>query len=287
MPWMRVRCLVHLGLLGVLLAGPLAAVEAVTGTGSLVELGAQTSTSVLTLRGLFEKEIDEKLPDSAAEPQALLVHRMFKEMLGKHLSEQVPSRGLRYTSLDGHQQPRTYSGRLFLPSRKPGSAPTRVPLVLYQHGTETKRTTAPYFNQGAEAMLGALGAQVGGLAVAMPDGDGMGADPSPEPHAYCQQTPTARCLLDLARAIKGSGTSIFDGKNYIWDGRLFIMGYSEGGYIALAAVKAITLDPACRDLNLTGAACLAGPFDLPRMVQTLLSPDAPPYTFPYIPAYLR
>jgi hypothetical protein len=158
--------------------------------------------------------------------------------------------------------------------------------VLYQHGTETRRTFTPYYNQGDETMLGALGAEAGGFAVAMPDGDGMGADPSLERHAYCHEATTARCLLDLARAIEGSRDRIFDGINYVWDGRLFIMGYSEGGYIALAAVKALSTDPAFRDLKLTGAACMGGPFDLARMVRTLLKDDGQPYTRPYIPAYL-
>ena len=286
MPWLAFRHLTPLGLLGALLSVPMAGAQTSPGPGSLLALQDPAYTSVLTLKGLFEKEINDKLAGWASGPEVQAMHKTFNKMLVQHLSEQVPSRGLQYTSVDAHQHPRLYSGRLFLPSRVPGSAPTRLPLVLYQHGTEPRRATAPYYNQGAEAMLGALGAQVGGLAVAMPDGDGMGADPSPEPHAYCQQTTTARCLLDMARAIEGSGTRLFDGRNYVWDGRLFLMGYSEGGYIALAAVKALTTDPACQDLKLTGAACMAGPFDLARMVHTVLKPDAPPFSRPFIVAYL-
>lgn len=50
-----------------------------------------------------------------------------------------------------------------------------------------------------------------------------------------------------------------------WDGRLFLVGYSEGAYAALAAVKEFETHGetyAAAGLRLTGSACMAGPFDL-------------------------
>jgi len=53
---------------------------------------------------------------------------------------------------------------------------------------------------------------------------------------------------------------------YAWDGRLFVLGYSEGGYTALAAVKELETHAAeyaaKGNIRLTGSACMAGPFDL-------------------------
>jgi hypothetical protein len=253
--------------------------------GTLVDLQPVTATPVRDWNQLFLERVTKDLPDRGEGFQELAPFSLFQHLARTCLLERVPSMGLTYTSLDSHQHPRLYSGRIFLPSRT-GSAPSRVSLVVYQHGTETRKRDTPYFNRGAETMLGALGAEIGGFAVAMPDGDGMGADPSPERHAYCHEATTARCLLDLVRAIEGSGDRIFDGINYVWDGRLFIMGYSEGGYIALAAVKALSTDPAWADLRLDGAACMGGPFDLPRMVRTLLGGTESTYSRPYIPAYL-
>ena len=253
--------------------------------GTLVEVQEVKFTSVREWNDQFQHKLVTDLQARGDAFQTFGPLTVFRQMLQGYVSELVPSMGLRYASEDASQRPRTYSGRLFLPSRKAGSAPTRVPLVLYQHGTETRRTYTPYFNQGDETMLGALGAEAGGFAVAMPDGDGMGADPSQEPHAYCHEATTARCLLDLARAIETSGTRIFDGLNYVWDGRLYLLGYSEGGYITLAAVKALSTDPAWKDLKVTGAACMGGPFDLAKMVRTLLQ-GGETYTRPYIPTYL-
>ena len=274
------------GFLLALLPWSLKAEEAAPQPGTLVELQDTAYGSVQHWKAQFDQTSRKDLAGAAPELRAFGPQAIFRLAIKHYLSERIPSLGLKYASVDSHGNPRIYSGRLFLPSRKIGSGPTRLPLVIYQHGTETQRKATPYFNAGSETMLGALGAETGGLAVAMPDGDGMGADPSPERHAYCHEATTARCLLDLARAIEHSRDRIFDGINYVWDGRLFIMGYSEGGYIAMAAVKALTTDPACADLKLDGAACMGAPFDLPRMVRSLLRADAKPYSRPYIPTYL-
>ena len=273
-------------LLGSLLGPPLGAEEARVSPGTLLDLQEVKFTPVKAWNQRFREKATADLGAGAEAFGGFAPQKVFKELIQNYLAETVPSMGLTYASVDAHGHPRIYSGRLFLPSHVAGSVPTRLPLVIYQHGTETQRNFTPYYNGGAETMLGALGAEANRFAVAMPDGDGMGADPSPERHAYCHELTTSQCLIDMIRAIEGSGTRIFDGINYVWDGRLFIMGYSEGGYIALAAVKALAMNPAYRDIKLTGAACMGGPFDLAQTTRLLFQDGAAPYTRPYIPAYL-
>lgn len=268
------------------LGSPLAADDPVPVPGTLMELQEVRYTPMKEWNDRFTDKIKTDLGARAADFTAFGPQLVFRQMVQAYMADAVPSMGLKYSSVDSHGHPRIYSGRLFLPSRPPGSAPTRVPLVMYMHGTETRKAYVPYNNGGDETMLGALGAEASGFAVAMPDGDGMGADPSRERHAYCHGITTAKCLIDMIRAILGSGGQIFDGINYVWDGRLFIMGYSEGGYIALAAVKELGTNPAYRDLKLTGAACMGGPFDFANFTKGLLKAGAAPYDRPYIPGYL-
>lgn len=265
------------------LSGPLAA--AVPGT--LLELGKLEQEPVRVLSTEFAAKLQQDLGSRAADFATFGPKAVFQQMLQEHLTGSVRSRGVKYASVDSHGHPRTYSGRVFLPDRAAGTPPAQVPLVIYQHGTETRRTFTSYYGKGDETLFGALGAALCGFAVAMPDGDGMGADPSPEKHAYCQGKTTATCLIDLIRAVQGDvgGQRIFDEDNYVWDGRLFIVGYSEGGYIALAAVQELATNPAYRDLRLTGAACMGGPFDFAKATRELLAEARTPYSRPYIPAY--
>ena len=256
--------------------------------GDLLTLGEVEYTP---FKGLTEDYYAELKKDLASRDQdwkdfgpAVVFQQMFQE----HVADTVPSRGFTYASVDSHGHPRTYSGRVYLPPHKQGTPPVKVPLVVYQHATETRRNFTPYYKKGDETMLGALAADIGGFVVAMPDGDGMGADPSTEMHAYCHNKTGATCLVDCIRAVMDeteNGDEVFDNVNYVWDGRTFIVGYSEGGYLAMAAVRELTTNPKYKDVVLTGAAAMAGPFNFYASTTTLLKDDKNGYDRPYIPAY--
>ena len=279
------RWLVGFGLLLAALGPRLRAEADIPVPGTLMEVQEVESTPVKTWNQRLAEKMKADLGSRAGDFSGFGPQLVFKHMLQAYLGARIPSLGLTYASVDSHGHSRIYSGRMFLPSRAAGAAPTRLPLVIYQHGTETRRYFTPFNNGGDETMLGALGAEVGRFAVAMPDGDGMGIDPSPSMHAYCHEQTTAQCLIDMIQAIEGSEQRIFDGINYVWDGRLFIMGYSEGGYIGMAAIKELGRNPAYAGIHLTGAACMGGPFDLGKFTRSVLQ-DANPYSRPYIPAYL-
>jgi len=255
--------------------------------GTILELGPMDHVPLQELRQDFSRKLKKDLDARADDFRNYTPEVVFQQMILQNLANAVPSRRVRYASADAKGNPRTYSGRVYLPTHKPGTAPTPLPLVIYQHATETRRTFTSYFGKGEESVFGALAAEAFKFAVAMPDGDGMGADPSPEKHAYCHGPTTSACLIDMIYAVRDGapGMAVFDGENYVWDGRLFIVGYSEGGYIAMAAVKELSTNPAYKDLKLTGAACMGGPFHFATALRDLLKNGAPPYDKPYIPAY--
>jgi pimeloyl-ACP methyl ester carboxylesterase len=256
--------------------------------GTLLELGPVEVTPVRDLDRQYLAEIQRDLGARFAKFKDLPPMTVFLQLIKEHLVNAVPSRKVRYASVDESGRERIYSGRVFLPSRKAADPPREVPLVLYQHGTEVKRGAVPFNREGEETVFGALAAELCGFAVAMPDGDGMGADPSPRMHAYCSAETTARCALDMIRAVRGElgDKRIFDDVNYIWDGETYLVGYSEGGYITMAMLKELATHPALADIRLNGAACMGAPLDLARMVRALVAEKTAPYSRPYIPAYL-
>lgn len=256
-------------------------------SGTLVALGEVETVPVKDLNLQYLKTLKRDLTARSEHARTLSPMAVFQQVIQEHIASSVPSRKVLYRSTDAQGSARTYSGRVFLPSRKPGDPPREVPLVIYQHATETRRDAVPSSLKGEETMFGALAAEGCGFAVAMPDGDGMGADPSGKMHAYCFSKTAAASVVDLIRAVLGDlkGQRIFDDANYIWDGEIYLVGYSEGGYIAMSAVKDLATNPADQDLKLTGAACMGGPFDLAQATRNLLSDPSTPYDCPYIPSY--
>src|SRR5208337_900015 len=105
-----------------------------------------------------------------------------------------------------------------------------------------------------------------------------------EYHPFCHADSLAHatvdCIPEALRALRGDGGA--DGHRYAWNGRLFLAGYSEGGYAALAAVRELE---ARGDARLTGSACLAGPFDLSGAMRELFIDPVFGYSRPYYMPY--
>ena len=71
-------------------------------------------------------------------------------------------------------------------------------------------------------------------------------------------------VIDLMRACR-----IYSSRHQITlDGRVFLTGYSEGGYATLVTQRKIELEYS-QEFNLTAVAPMAGPYDLYGMMQTL------------------
>lgn len=290
---------------------------------SLALLGSYASASergdLLSLGTIDEKEpsifLDAFMKEVAKRKQDIKNFGLlttFKEAFQNQMSKGVArSRVFTYASEDSHgpsgpAHKRVYSGRVFLPPHPespkiPFKTPLSVPIVLYQHATETRSNFVPSINWGGEETLfGAMAASMGGFVVVMPDGDGMGLDKD-EMHHYCFGETAGKSVVDCLQAIISGGEitdkngtrmdGVFDNVNYVWDRRVFIVGYSEGGYIAMAGVKELSRKDGkgnyvYPDIPLTGAACMAGPFDFYNSTLALLdAKNTTPYDRPYIPAY--
>lgn len=197
--------------------------------------------------------------------------------------------------LDGRGEPATVptrqSGRLFLPPAWRVEAGARVPLVIYCHGTSLLKDAVASEFGGHEWMLGAAAAAYYGFAVAMPDGPGMGADGTAY-HPFCHGRSLAYAAVDaipaLRAALQGDPASL--GGGLVWDGGVYLMGYSEGGYAALAAAREMETHKGAYggegDFILKGSACMAGPFDISGTIRHhILDEDrgfGHPFFLPYV-----
>jgi pimeloyl-ACP methyl ester carboxylesterase len=183
------------------------------------------------------------------------------------------------------------SGRVFFPPAWRLKAGPRLPLVLYAHATMLQKTQAPSEFGGHEWLLAAAAALYYGFAVALPDQPGMGADALAY-HSFCHAKSLAYSVVDALPTLARLTTEdpYLSQRRYGWDGQLFVLGYSEGAYSALAAVRELETHP--RDnaspFTLSGSACMAGPFDLSGTTRLeMIDPVRPFAHCFYLPFVIR
>jgi len=168
---------------------------------------------------------------------------------------------IRYTTVDPDDNVVEVSGALFIPLNAPPA-----PLASTQHGTQSLRnnvaSVAPLI-YGADALL--LAAE--GFVACSPDYLGLGS--STAPHPYLHADTSAATVLDGIRA----AIQFCRERDIALDGELFLAGYSQGGYVTLAAQRAIEAG-APLDLTLSAVASLSGAYDLVGIVDTMLSNPA-------------
>ncbi|AQG78678.1 alpha/beta hydrolase family protein [Spirosoma montaniterrae] len=168
---------------------------------------------------------------------------------------------LEYSTVNTDGKPIKASGAVIIPT-----ATTAMPLLSMQHGTIQNDADAPsYFRSGSEAnMFGSVFASQGYI-IAAPDYIGYGASKD-LPHPYEHRATLASASLDMLRA---SREFLADNK-VNWDKRLFVAGYSEGGYATLALQKKIEEETGS-EFNLVASSCGAGAYDKPAFMREVIN----------------
>ncbi|WP_299988255.1 lipase family protein [uncultured Pontibacter sp.] len=151
-----------------------------------------------------------------------------------------------------------------------------APVLSVQHGTIFKHDEAP------SAMSGGLtGFEVfasGGYITLIPDYLGFGASKQ-FLHPYYHQQSSGIAVVDMIKAAK----SLYAQEGMTDNGQLFLAGYSEGGYVTLAAQKEIETNPQ-HGLKITASGAGAGGYDLTEMLADVVA--GKPYTYPAYLAYV-
>ena len=171
---------------------------------------------------------------------------------------------LEYTTTNTDGKKVKASGALLIPD-----APLKAfPLLSMQHGTILNDSDAPSnFESGSEAnTYGSVFASQGYI-IAAPDYIGYGASKD-LPHTYEHRNGLATASLDMIRASR----DFLADQKVIWDSRLFIAGYSEGGFATMSLQKKIEEETGS-EFNLVASSCGAGAYDKPAFMKHIINDE--------------
>lgn len=154
------------------------------------------------------------------------------------------------------------SGALFIPKGK-----DNLSLLSIHHGTQTNRykvgSVNPFYS-----VEGFIGASLGYYTL-VPDYIGLGEsnsfDGSNIIHPYHHAKSSANAVIDFIRASITKARTL----NKKLNGQIFLIGYSEGGYVTLAAHREIEQHYS-NEMTVTASAPMAGAYDLYLTSQIIL-----------------
>lgn len=141
------------------------------------------------------------------------------------------------------------------------------PMLSVQHGTIWDDASAPSnFSAGTEVTeFGGIFASLGYIAV-FPDYIGYGASKH-LPHPYEHRESLATACLDMLRAAK---EFVAKSNGYKWNNKLYISGFSEGGYATLSLQKKLE-ETAGGEFDLRASTCGAGAYNKTAFMKHLVN----------------
>jgi hypothetical protein len=165
---------------------------------------------------------------------------------------------MKYATVGGKGEATDATGAIMVPS---GSAPGcsgSHPVVLYAHGTTTDKSyNMANLRDNSEAALVAAMFAAQGFIVVAPNYAGYDVSSLPY-HPYLNAEQQADDMIDALRAARKAFPSIAAQDS----GKLFVTGYSEGGYVAMATQRAMQSSAYSSEFTVTALAGMSGPYAL-------------------------
>ena len=170
---------------------------------------------------------------------------------------------IEYETVGGAGEPTTASAALMVPTGLGKGCTGSRPMVLYAHGTTTDQKFDMTNSQNAETLfLTAIFASQGYIVVAP---NYAGYDTSTLPyHPYLIADQQSKDMIDALTAAR-TALPLASAALTQDDGRLFVTGYSQGGYVAMATHRAMQ----AAGMTVTASAPLSGPYALAAFVDAV------------------
>ena len=173
---------------------------------------------------------------------------------------EVTNYRLSYRTLDTQGKEIVASALVSIPKKAAGA---KSAVLSYQHGTMFKDAEAPS-NHAVASEPAVVFASLGYIVIA-PDYVGYGASKG-APHPYLLSAPSASAVIDLLTAAK-----TWRAQNGVADnGQLFLIGYSEGGYVTVAAHRALQTAGSSQLASLVAVIPGGGPYNVVITLDALL-----------------
>ncbi len=180
---------------------------------------------------------------------------------------------MEYFTVDIRGEITVASGAIAVPQPFSGT----LPIVSYQHGTTVQHSDAPSSGTLESNLVGLLFSAEGYLSV-MPDLIGLGSSTDFHPYLIADISVTA--VVDMMRAVTGWS----EAQSWNASSEVYLVGYSSGGYTAMATHKAIEAEYS-DEFTVNASAPMAGPYNLSGTMLDLMIREEP-YPQPYFFAYL-
>jgi len=172
----------------------------------------------------------------------------------------VQAHRMTYLTVDGQGHEILASALVAVP-QKLASAPS--PVMSYQHGTIKTDAKAPSYLAdplAPELLFASLG-----YIVLSADYVGYGASKGAA-HPYLLAEPSAAAVVDLLTAAKYWRQT----EQRVDNGQLFLTGYSEGGYVTLAAQRSLQTGASPHRKTLVAVTAGAGPYNVGQTLDEVL-----------------
>ena len=170
---------------------------------------------------------------------------------------------VKYNTAAGAGEATNASSAVMLPSGSDPSCSGPRPVLLYAHGTSFDKAYDMASVSSTEARLVAAMFAARGFIVVAPNYAGY-AGSAAAYHPYLDAEAQANDMLDALRAARLAFGSL-KAKD---SGKLFLSGYSQGGYVALATQRAMQAAPN-GEFKVNAVAALSGPYALLDMGDTI------------------
>lgn len=201
------------------------------------------------------------------EPTAVEVQKRFGNMpiINALVQHDLQVYKLVYNTKNVDGQVIEASGALLVPAVN-----TPLPLVSLQHGTITDDRAAPsHYNQNSESFSIGSVVAAGGYVVSVPDYIGYGESRS-LPHPYEHAASLASASADMLRAAR----EFCEERQVQLNEKLFLTGYSEGGYATMALHRHLETDLA-DEFTVTASAPGAGAYHKSAFAKFILDTNKP------------